>query len=190
MNIVILGRPGAGKGTQSKLIEQRFGLVHLSTGDLLRSAQQQDNDLAREISQRIDHGNFVSDELIMSVVEDELSRQSCKGYIFDGIPRTERQLDLLRKLFARFGRDLDAVIELKVDEESAGRRLLDRGQKENRKDDNEATITHRFSVYEAETAPLIDRYGKLGTLTQIDGTGTPEEVFAAIEQSIGQVCGG
>ncbi len=190
MNIVILGRPGAGKGTQAKLIETRFGLVHLSTGDLLRSAQSQDTDLAREISERIDRGNFVSDELIMSVVEEELSRRSCQGLVFDGIPRTEKQAHLLDELQGKLGLTTDAIIELRVDDETARQRLLDRGQKEQRKDDNAETIAHRLEVYERETVPLIQYYEGCGHLTQIDGTRSPAAVFRAVEESIVKLCVG
>ncbi len=186
MNIVILGRPGAGKGTQAKLIEDHFGLVHLSTGDLLRSAQSQDTNLAREISQRIDRGNFVSDELIMSVVEQELSRRPSKGYIFDGIPRTENQAQLLDDLLEKLGLSAGVVIELRIDAETARQRLLDRGQKEHRKDDNAETIAHRLEVYKSETEPLIRHYQTSGKLTQIDGAGSPKAVFGLIRELIDQ----
>lgn len=187
MNIVILGRPGAGKGTQSKLIEQRFGLSHLSTGDLLRSAKDQDTPLARKISARIDRGNFVSDELIMSLVEAEIRQGQQVGYIFDGIPRNVSQAKLLAHLLGELSCQVDVAIELCVDDKTVRQRLLDRAKLEHRKDDNDETITHRLAVYQVETAPLIQHFQEAGVLSQIDGDGTPERVFAAIEKVVSQL---
>ncbi|MEX0820415.1 MAG: adenylate kinase [Pirellulaceae bacterium] len=184
MNVVVLGRPGAGKGTQSKRIEKHFGLRHLSTGELLRAAKQQDTPLGRQIADRIDQGNLVTDELAMSLVEQTIKPQPHCGYVFDGIPRTLNQGRMLSDLLAGLGTQVDLAIELHVGQEMVRDRLLERATKEGRGDDTLQTIRQRLAVYEAQTSPLIAFYREAGLLRSVDGAGSPDEVFELIRRQL------
>ncbi|MCA9145080.1 MAG: adenylate kinase [Planctomycetales bacterium] len=187
MNVVILGRPGSGKGTQSKQVESHFGLRHLSTGDLLRAVTKQDTPLARKIAELIDNGNFVTDELAIEMVEQAMASAPATGYIFDGIPRTVTQGKMLDEMLAARGVKVDAAIELRVSKERVRERLRERAKVEGRVDDAPATIDRRFEVYDAETAPLIDHYRTRRILQSIDGSGTRDEVFESIRVSLSKV---
>ena len=188
MNVVILGRPGAGKGTQGKRIANLFGLQHLSTGDTLRSARRQGSSLGRQIAELIDGGNFVSDELALKLVEQELLASNSSGMIFDGIPRTVRQCGMLDELLEAHGKRIDLVVELDVSEEIARRRLLKRANLEGRADDNAQAIGHRFEVYDTETLPLVELYGSRGLLSSIDGSVLPDNVFASVKAVFEGMC--
>ncbi len=190
MNVVMLGRPGAGKGTQSKRIASLRGLRHISTGDLLRSAKQQDTPLGRQIAQRIDAGDLVTDELAISLVEQAMKPPSRPGYVFDGIPRTIGQDRMLSDLLAKLGAKIDLVIRLDVGEATVRARLLGRAADEGRDDDTPATIGHRLAVYDAETAPLVDFYRRQGVLRSIDGSGTPDEVFELVLATLDEATAG
>lgn len=190
MNVVMLGLPGAGKGTQSKRIELQFGLRHLSTGDLLRSEKQRGTPLGRAIAERIDSGNYVTDELVISLVAQALKVSAAKGYVFDGVPRTISQDRMLSDLLAQFNMQIDLAIELRVSREVARKRLSDRASIEGRTDDTAETIRHRLEVYEAETAPLIDYYRTQGVLRSVDGRKTPDEVLALVGETLGEITGG
>lgn len=189
MNVVMLGLPGAGKGTQSKRIELQFGLRHLSTGDLLRSEKQRGTPLGRAIAERIDSGNYVTDELVISLVAQALKVSTPKGYVFDGVPRTISQDRMLSDLLAQFNMQIDLAIELRVSREVARKRLSDRASIEGRTDDTAETIRHRLEVYEAETAPLIDHYRTQGILRTVDGRKTPDEVLALVREAVGEITG-
>ncbi|MEO8493443.1 MAG: adenylate kinase [Planctomycetota bacterium] len=190
MNVVMLGRPGAGKGTQSKSIASQRGLRHLSTGELLRTAKQQDTPLGRRIAQRIDAGDFVTDELAMSLVEQAMQSPSQLGYVFDGIPRTLGQDSLLSDSLAKLGNKIDLAILLDVGEETVRNRLLNRAAIEGRHDDTVETIGHRLAVYETETSPLVDCYRQQGVLRSIDGSGTPEDVLCLVLAALDEMTPG
>lgn len=190
MNVVVLGRPGAGKGTQSERITSYRGLRHLSTGDLLRSAKHQDTPLGRQIAQRIDAGDFVTDELAMSLVEQAMQPPSRLGYVFDGIPRTVRQSQLLADLLAQLGSRIDLAIHLDVGEDLVRTRLLERAKIEGRRDDTAETIERRLAIYEAETAPLVEGYRQLGVLRSIDGSAAPDDVFELVMGTLDELTTG
>lgn len=180
MNVVILGRPGAGKGTQLKRVAAWRGLQYLSTGDLFRSEKQRHTSLGRQIAQRIHAGHFVPDELAISLVEPAMSPPSQGGYVFDGIPRTVRQHGMLSDLLKSLGAKIDFVILLDVDEEKVRGRLRKRAEVEGRCDDNLETIGHRLAVDECESIALVDFYRQHRLLRSIDGCGTPEQVFEPV----------
>lgn len=188
MYVVLIGRPGVGKGTQSKRLAELLGVLHIATGDLLRDAQREDSPLGKRIAEAIDNGNLVSDALVMDLVRQRLNDEAAsKGCIFDGIPRTTQQADLLDELLAESGEGVGLALELVVDEELATNRMLQRAHEEGRPDDTPATIKHRMQVYLDQTHPLVDYYQKRGVLHSLDGSGSPDDVFEAIKSCALQV---
>ena len=187
MLIVFIGPPGSGKGTQSKRLVERFRIPHMSTGELLRSAKQQNSPVGRLAAQYMDAGKLVPDPIVLSLVGEELSRQEyARGCLFDGFPRTVQQAESLDAALAERGTPLCVVIELKADEGELMRRMLDRAHKEGRADDNPATIQQRMDVYNRQTAPLLDYYRGQGKLLTVDGLGSPDDVFDRICRGIEQ----
>jgi adenylate kinase len=186
-NVVILGRPGSGKGTQASRIEAQYGLQHLSTGEMLRTAIRQGTPLGRQIAERIDSGNFVSDELAISLVKQSLLPASQSGHVFDGVPRNVVQAPLLSDLLEEYNSQVDVAIELSVDSEIVRERLLARASREGRVDDTGETISHRLSIYETETAPLIDYYRQQHRLMSVDGTQSPDRVFGIIQTGLNEL---
>jgi adenylate kinase len=181
MFVILLGPPGCGKGTQSKKLIDLLKIPHLSTGEMLRAAKQQNTPLGAKVAECIDQGLLVSDELIMELVEDQLKQPAyAGGCLFDGVPRTLAQAETLDKLLEKSGGQLAHVVELQVDQNELMQRMLKRAELEGRADDNEATIRNRFEVYANETKPLVDYYRQRGKLRTIDGLGTPDEVFDRI----------
>jgi len=181
MYVILLGPPGCGKGTQSQRLIDLLEVPHLSTGDMLRQAKKQQSPLGLRIAECIDQGRLVSDELIMEIVADRIAQPDCaRGCLFDGVPRTLAQAAKLDEMLAERGAAIAHVFELVVDREELLRRMLDRAKKEGRADDNEETIRRRMDVYATETRPLVDYYGQRGNLRQIEGTGTPADVFQRI----------
>ena len=161
MNIILLGAPGSGKGTQAAFLIEKHGLTHLSTGDMLRAEIAAGSDLGKQAKAIMENGQLVSDEIVIAMIA---ARLSDKGALFDGFPRTIAQAEALDKLLAGRGSQIDAVIELQVGNEEIVQRMLARG----RSDDNEVTIRQRLAVFEAQTKPLIDYYQKQGKLRSID----------------------
>lgn len=185
MLIVFIGPPGAGKGTQSKRLLQYLNIPHLSTGELLRSAKQQDTPLGKLAAQYMDHGRLVPDPIVLSMVGEKLNEpQFCGGCMFDGFPRTIHQAKSLDESLEQRGTPLDLVIELHADREELVLRMLRRAKAENRVDDNPETIAQRMEVYDRQTAPLLDYYRQQGKLVSIDAFGTPDEVFERIRQHV------
>lgn len=184
MLIIFIGPPGAGKGTQAKRLAAYLDIAHLSTGDMLREAVRAGNELGKMAASYMEKGQLVPDALVVSIVGQRLDTPECaKGCLFDGFPRTLGQARSLDAYLSETGRSLDAVLELKVDEEELIRRLLGRAQGANapRADDTPEAIPKRLEVYRAQTAPLLDYYRQRGLLREIDGTGSPDEVFARIQ---------
>ena len=177
MNIILLGAPGSGKGTQAAFLIEKHGLTHLSTGDMLRAEIAAGSDLGKQAKAIMESGQLVSDEIVIAMIA---ARLSDKGALFDGFPRTIAQAEALDKLLAGRGSQIDAVIELQVGNEEIVQRMLARG----RSDDNEATIRQRLAVFEAQTKPLIDYYQKQGKLRSIDGSGELAAISARIEAAL------
>lgn len=185
-NIVIFGAPGSGKGTQSDLMIEHYGLGHISTGDVLRAEIKKGTELGKTAQSYIDKGNLIPDELMISIlanVYDSFGRGH-KGVIFDGFPRTIPQAEALKKMLDERGDKVAAMIELDVPEDELMTRLIKRGQDSGRADDNEETIKKRLIVYHSQTQPLIEWYKKEGLHHHINGFGTLERIFGDIRKVI------
>ena len=188
-NIVIFGAPGSGKGTQSDLLIEHYGLGHISTGDVLRNEIKQGTELGKTAQSYIDKGNLIPDELMISIlanVYDSFGRGH-KGVIFDGFPRTIPQAEALKQMLDERGDRVAAMIELDVPEDELMTRLIKRGQESGRADDNEETIKKRLVVYHSQTQPLIEWYKQEGLHHHIDGLGTLERIFADIQKVIDNI---
>ena len=185
-NIVIFGAPGSGKGTQSDLLIEHYGLGHISTGDVLRNEIKKGTELGKTAQGFIEKGNLIPDELMISIlanVYDSFGRGH-KGVIFDGFPRTIPQAEALKKMLFERGDKVAAMIELDVPEDELMQRLIKRGKESGRADDNEETIKKRLVVYLSQTQPLIEWYKQEGLHQHIDGLGTLERIFADIQKVI------
>ena len=188
-NIVIFGAPGAGKGTQSDKMIEKYGFGHISTGDVLRNEIKNGTALGKTAKGYIDNGQLIPDELMVDIlahVYDSFGSHH-KGVIFDGFPRTTPQAKALKKMLHERGHKIAAMIELAVPEEELMARLINRGKESGRSDDNEETIKKRLNVYHTQTAPLIDWYKKEGVHHHVEGLGTVEEIFARITSEIDQL---
>ncbi|MVM40003.1 adenylate kinase [Spirosoma sp. HMF3257] len=186
LNLVLFGPPGAGKGTQSEKLIQKYNLVHLSTGDLLRSQIAAGTELGLRAKQLMDHGLLVPDEVVIGMIENKLrENQSAPGFIFDGFPRTVLQAEALDQLLSHYQAPIATMIALVVNDEELIRRLLKRGETSGRPDDrDEATARRRVSVYNKETMPVADYYSQQGKFAAIDGIGNIDDIFQAICQKI------
>lgn len=181
-NIVIFGAPGSGKGTQSDLMIKKYGLGHISTGDVLRNEIKNGTELGKTAKGYIDNGKLIPDELMVSIlasVYDGFGTDH-EGVIFDGFPRTIPQAEALKAMLAERGHKVAAMIELDVPEDELMTRLIKRGQESGRSDDNEETIRKRLGVYHSQTAPLIEWYDKENIHHHIDGLGELDRIFADI----------
>ncbi len=184
-NVVIFGAPGSGKGTQSAFIAKKYGLRHLSTGDLLRAEVESGSEIGKKIESFISQGNLVPDELMIDMLADVLDKDVKKtGFIFDGFPRTTDQAIALKSMLNDRNMKISVVIDLAVEEEELIKRLLYRGQTSGRTDDNYETIQHRIQVYNSKTAPVKNFYKNEGIQDEIDGTGEMEMIFERICKSI------
>lgn len=210
MNLILLGPPGAGKGTQAKRLERAHGLVQLSTGDMLRAAITSGSELGRQAKQVIEAGQLMPDDIIVRMIEARIAEPDAKrGFVLDGFPRTEAQAEALDKMLAKQGRSLTGVIELAVEEGALIERISGRftcakcgagyhdkfqrpkrdgicdkcGGTEfvRRKDDNVETLKARLEAYRAQTAPIIPYYRNRGLLRSVDGMAAPDEVARQIE---------
>jgi adenylate kinase len=186
LNLVLFGPPGAGKGTQAKILQERRGLPQLSTGDMLRAAIASGSELGRKVESILAKGDLVSDEIVISIIQDRLKKPDCaKGAVFDGFPRTIPQAEALDKLLAGMGRKIDTVIELKVNDEILLDRVKQRiAQGLSRADDNPETLQNRLAVYHRNTAPLIAYYGKQGKVVTVDGMAPIPEVTRQIAAAL------
>jgi adenylate kinase len=186
LNIVLFGPPGAGKGTQSDLIIKKYQLVHLSTGDILRSEVKEGTSLGMEAKKLMDAGILVSDEIVIGMISSKLdANKEAKGFIFDGFPRTTAQAEALDKLLEGKNTSIAMMLALEVDDEELTKRLLKRGMESGRADDaNESIIKNRINEYNNKTAPLKDYYSKQGKFFSIKGVGTIEEIFNSLCNNI------
>jgi adenylate kinase len=180
-NIVIFGAPGSGKGTQSDKLIEKYGLNHISTGDVLRAEIKKGTELGKTAASYIDKGNLIPDDLMVSILASVYdSFGDNKGVIFDGFPRTIPQAEALKKMLDERGDRVAAMIELDVPEDELMKRLILRGQQSGRADDNEETIKKRLVVYHSQTQPLIEWYKNEGIHYHIDGLGELDRIFTDI----------
>ena len=191
MNLIFLGPPGAGKGTQASVIAKKQGIVALSTGDMLRAAVKAGTPIGRKAKAVMDSGKLVSDEIVIGIIKDRIAEADCKaGFLLDGFPRTLAQAAALDKLLATMARTLDRVIEFKVDDGALLSRIEKRAKdavaagEKPRADDNADALKTRLWAYYKETAPLIGYYFKSGNLISIDGLAPVEKVTSEIEKAL------
>lgn len=212
MRLILLGPPGAGKGTQASSIVAEYGITHISTGDIFRHNIKNETELGKKVKSYLDKGQLVPDELTIDLVWDRLSKDDCKkGFLLDGFPRTINQAEALQKGLEERGLKLDKVINIDVDKNILVKRLSGRrvckncgetyhvdnkptlkdgvcdkcsGEVIQRADDNEKTVLDRIEVYEKQTFPLIDFYKNLGLVLTVDGTLSIEDVFSQIKESL------
>jgi adenylate kinase len=182
MRIVLLGAPGSGKGTQGEKLVAHFGIPKISTGDALRAAVAAGTELGKKAKATMDAGQLVDNRIVIGIVEERLGQPDAqKGFILDGFPRNTAQAEVLDAMLQRLGQPgIDKAVHLHVTDEEIVTRLLDRAVKEGRADDKEDVIRKRIEVYNAETAPLLDYYGKQGKVVKVEGIGGLEEIFARI----------
>jgi adenylate kinase len=215
VNLILLGPPGAGKGTQAKLLEDKKGFKQLSTGDMLRGAVAAGTEMGRKAREVMDKGQLVSDDIVISIISERLDQPDVKkGFILDGFPRNTAQAEALDRMLEDKGLKLDAVIEMKVDDEELVKRIAGRytcakcgkgyhdafekpkvagvcdvcGSTEfvRRADDNEKTVRDRLVVYNKQTAPLVDYYGRTGVLHKVNGMADIGVVTRQIEDVLGR----
>ena len=185
LNIVIFGAPGSGKGTQSERIVEKYGINHISTGDVLRAEIKNGTELGKTAKGYIDQGQLIPDELMIDILASVFdSFKDSKGVIFDGFPRTIAQAEALKKMLAERGQDVSVMLDLEVPEDELMVRLIKRGKDSGRADDNEETIKKRLHVYHSQTSPLIDWYKNEKKYQHINGLGTIDGIFADICEAV------
>lgn len=183
--LLIIGPPGAGKGTQASQIAETFKIPAISTGDIFRANIKGQTDLGKRVQQIIESGELVPDALTNEIVADRLQQEDARdGFLLDGYPRTVDQVHALDEMLAPLGAKLDAVVLLEADTDAVVARLLNRAELEGRADDTEAVIRHRQDVYAQQTAPLIHVFSERGILVTVDGLGSVEEVASRIQVSL------
>lgn len=214
MNLILLGPPGAGKGTQAQMISERYHIPQISTGDILRKAVKENTPLGRKAKEFMERGELVPDEIVVGIVEQRLKESDCeRGFILDGFPRTRQQAEELQTILANIGKAIHHVINIEVEDEELIRRLSGRrtckdcgsmfhlvfappkregicdrcgGPLYQREDDKEETIKIRLKEYKRQTAPLIEYYQQKKTLRSINGIGNREEIFSQISNLLGR----
>jgi adenylate kinase len=185
-NLILFGPPGSGKGTQSERLVEKYKLVHLSTGNLLRSEITEKTPLGMEAKHFIDKGQLVPDEVVIGMVDSFFDKYAeANGFLFDGFPRTKAQAEALDKLLSLKKTEISSVLSLEVNEEELIKRLLNRGKTSGRSDDtDEAVIRKRFDVYKKETSPVAEHYKKAGKFKALEGEGTVDEIFDRLSAAI------
>ena len=183
--LLIIGPPGAGKGTQAAKIAERYGVPAISTGDIFRANIKGGTELGKKVQGILAAGQYVPDEVTNEIVADRLTQEDAtKGFLLDGYPRTLAQVAALDEMLSGSGHALDAVLELDVPTEEVVQRLLKRASIEGRADDTEEVIRERMAVYTTETSPLSQTYDERGLLRKVDGTGDVDEVFTRLQQAL------
>ena len=185
LNIVLFGPPGSGKGTQASKIIEKYNLVHISTGDLLRQEVKDQTELGLQAKAIMDKGELVSDKIVIGMIRNKLEeQQDGPGFIFDGFPRTVNQARELRKALTDYDESVSMMISLTVPREELMDRLIKRGKETGRSDDNEDTINNRIDVYSRQTIPVANYYDKMHKHTPVDGVGTIDKIFSRIVEVI------
>jgi adenylate kinase len=187
MRIILLGPPGAGKGTQAKEIVTRYGVPHISTGDLLREQVVSGSELGNRVKTILDSGELVTDEIVMEMLDDRISRADCaKGFLLDGVPRTVKQAKILACMLEKRKVALSAVVQISVPDEILLERIRNRGMANagNRTDDTAEVAAKRLEVYRTQTAPVASYYKELGALKEVNGVGSVGEVSQRIFASV------
>ena len=185
MRLIILGPPGAGKGTQAARIAEHFGIPPISTGDIFRANIKNETPLGLQVKSILAAGEYVSDDITNAIVESRLAEADCEpGFLLDGYPRTLGQVDALDEMLAKGERPLERVLELVVPDDAVVARLLKRAEIEGRADDTEKVIRERMAIYHRETRPLSEAYAERGQLVEVDGEGPMDEVFDRIVRAL------
>jgi adenylate kinase len=189
LNVVLFGPPGAGKGTQSEKLVEKYNLVHLSTGDLLRSEIKANTELGLRAKRLMDEGSLVPDEVVIGMIGSKLEANAdARGFIFDGFPRTTAQAEALDQLLQKHNTSISCMLALEVEDAELISRLLERGKSSGRSDDaNEEVVTNRLKVYQRDTAVVADFYSKQHKYIAVEGTGSIEEVFQRLCAEIDKV---
>ncbi len=192
MNVILLGPPGAGKGTQAKILEETYNIVQLSTGDMLRAAVASGSEIGDQAKAVMDAGKLVPDDIMVRIISERIDQPDCSnGFILDGFPRTTAQAEALENMLADKGLKLDCVIEIAVDDEilidRINTRIAQTPEAERRSDDNAETLRTRLGVYHEQTAPILPFYRDRNMLKQVDGMQSIEEVTRQIEQVVSAV---
>ena len=190
MNIILLGPPGAGKGTQAGFLVSDLGMVQLSTGDMLRAAKDSGSQMGKIVAEVMARGDLVTDDIVIGLIREQLETVTSNGFVFDGFPRTLAQADALAALLAEQGQSLDAVIELEVNDDVLVSRIVGRADEARaaghpvRDDDNAESLKIRLMEYYKKTSPLIGYYYAKGQLTKVDGLGQIDDVKQAVKSAI------
>ena len=188
LNIILFGPPGAGKGTQSQQLKEKYNLTYLSTGDILREEMAAETEIGKKVKDIISKGGLVSDEIVVSIIRGRVeANQKSAGFLFDGFPRTVRQAEMLDGIMNEFSLKINAVLSLEVPEEILINRMIERGKTSGRADDNIDSIKHRFVEYNEKTKPVLAYYEKQGNLKGIDGVGKVEDIFATLCNEIDKI---
>ncbi|EFG46664.1 adenylate kinase [Brevibacterium mcbrellneri ATCC 49030] len=186
MRIILIGPPGAGKGTQAARLSEKLGIPAISTGDTFRANVKNETELGKTAKRYMDAGEYVPDEVTNSMVQDRLNQDdTANGFMLDGYPRTEAQVHELDRMLKEASQELDHVVELTADTDEIVARLLARAQIEKRADDTEDVIRHRLDVYVEQTQPLTDIYQERGLLRKVDGLGEIDEVTDRVLKALG-----
>ena len=192
VNLILLGPPGAGKGTQAEIPVETFGFKQLSTGDMLRAAKNSGTEMGNRVAGVMERGELVTDEIVVGLIEEQLATVAASGFIFDGFPRTLAQADALGTLLEKTGQSLDIVIEMQVDDAALVERIVGRAEKARaagqpvHADDNAETMTSRLAAYHEQTAPLIAYYREKAVLNSLDAMGA----IARISRNLGAIVTG
>ncbi len=191
MIVIFFGPPGSGKGTQASGLAARAGIPQLSTGDMLRRAAKEGTPLGLQARSIMDRGDLLPDEIIVGLMKDRIAEPDCRsGFILDGFPRTVAQAEALETILRASGRRIDAVLNLKVGEKDVTDRMAGRAAAEGRSDDNPETIRERLRVYREKTEPLISWFERRGSLVNVDGLGSVQDVARRIDESLAGVRSG
>lgn len=186
MQLIFLGPPGAGKGTQAKIFLDRAGIVQISTGDILREAVSKGTELGKQAKSFMDKGELVPDSVVIGIIEQRIQEPDCKkGFVLDGFPRTIEQAKALDGILSKLGIKMDHVVNFEVPDEELVKRLLGRAAQEGRSDDNPESIKNRLQVFKDKTQPLISYYEEKKILRNINGTGSTGEIADKVKSVVG-----